>query len=637
MHLEQIIRLATYYIFSIKKMSRGQDDPRFSKVFSDPRFRTVRKKDLKVQLDDRFNKKDLKKDFTLLKSRAKVDKYGRKIKENNDIVDNLDKYYNDQEDGDDDESVESENSADDSGKSANDISEPSSDSDDQNSEEEIGSRKEDDDDGDEEESGATQLDEDPLAIARGLIGNDSDLDTTSDEESDEEDEEVEASVESEDEKEKIPEQEPTNRIAVVNLDWDHLKSSDLFATFNSFLPKDGAIQSVTIYKSQYGKERLADEEINGPPKEIFKPLKEDNESDDDDGDSDDDDLDVAKASKKLIEENNGEESFDSTALRKYQLQRLRYYYAIVEFNTTASAIEIYKACDGTEFESSGNFFDLRYVPNEMEFDDTDIRDSCTKLTTNYQPIEFSTDSLRNSKPKLTWDETPIERVQILTKSFKQGELDDLDLKNYLASDSEDEQVEDSSINKYKQLVGNLSSKKSDSENGEDDEGEDDVDMEITFTPGASITEKAKKEEELSAIEKLRAKEKERRKARKQKIKELKKQSQQKKSRRNNEDTDENKEANELVMDHIGSEAAELDHFNMKDVEKLEKLKNKKNKHKNKRQREQERELEERLANHGNEKLEIDERFSEMLDNHAFVGGSALLQQERKKRKKEKKH
>jgi hypothetical protein len=606
--------------------NRGMDDPRFSKVFSDPRFRSIKRKDLKVKLDDRFNKKALKNEFTLLKSTAKVDKYGRKIEKSDEIVDNLDKYYKDDDEDNEGEEEEEEQEEEEEEKEESDEEEP----------------EQEESESDSESDSNENLEQDPLAKARGLVGSDSDSS----------DEEVQSEIEdeyesSEESIEQIPELDPTTRIAVVNLDWDHLNSNDLYATFNSFLPKDGYIKNVTIYKSQYGKERLSNEEINGPPKEIFKSSKKSkkgNSNSDSDSDSesesDDEELDLAKASKKLIQENNEEEEegFNSSELRKYQLQRLRYYYAIVEFNTLESAIEIYSKCDNTEYESSGNFFDLRYVPIDMDFDESDIRDSCKSLPTNYQPIEFATDSLRNSKPKLTWDETPIERVQILSKSFKQGELDDLDLKNYLASDSEDENdIEEQSINKYKQLVGNTtkeSNTKSHKNEGEeqDDDDDDDVDIEFTFTP--SKTNEVPDGKELSSIEKLREKEKERRKNRKQKVKELKREAQNKgKKNKGNNKNNNQEEPSDLKIEQIGTQTKELDHFNIKDVEKLEKLKSKKNKFKNKRQRELESELEARLGSN-NESLEVDSRFSEMIDSHAFAGGSKLLQQERKRRKKE---
>ncbi|KAG0690538.1 pre-rRNA-processing protein esf1 [Pichia californica] len=617
-----------------KDDNRAMNDPRFNKVFSDPRFRSIKKKDVKVKLDDRFNKKDLKQEFTLLKSNAKVDKYGRKIKkgEDSNVIDNLDKYYENEKDEEEEEEEKEEES--DSEKT------PESEKDESSEEEEEVVEEEDGDDDDDDDEEVSEQEIDPLAKARGLVDNEDDTSEEEFDSSDEEISEMEDLESSEAEVEEIPELDPTTRIAAVNLDWDHLNSTDLFATFSSFLPKDGYIKSVSIYKSEYGKERISDEEQNGPPREIFKKIEK-NESDpseeeEDDDDEEEDDLDIEKASKKLVQENNGEEEgFDSSELRKYQLQRLRYYYAVIEFNNIESSKEIYKKCDNTEYESSGNFFDLRYIPVDMEFDESDIRDKCHKLPSNYQPIEFSTDSLRNSKPKLTWDETPIERVQMLSKSFKQGELDDLDLKNYLASDSEDDEANNNEdILKYKQLVGGLDKSLSNKNGKDEDDSEEDVDMEFTFTPSSSKTIEKKDKEEKSTIDKLREKEKERRKARKQKVKELKKDAQSNKKKNRSKKNDDTEKGEELKIENIGEENAELQHFNIKDVEKLEKLKSKKNKFKNKRQRELEKELESRLEGSNRDKLEIDDRFSEMIDSHAFVGGSKLLQQERKQEEEE---
>lgn len=66
--------------------------------------------------------------------------------------------------------------------------------------------------------------------------------------------------------------DPTPRIAAVNMDWDNLKAGDLFSIFNSFLqpsPKDpqpapGKLLHVKVYPSEFGKERMASEEIEGP-------------------------------------------------------------------------------------------------------------------------------------------------------------------------------------------------------------------------------------------------------------------------------------------------------------------------------------------------------------------------------------
>jgi hypothetical protein len=91
------------------------------------------------------------------------------------------------------------------------------------------------------------------------------------------------------------------------------------------------------------------EEREGPPKEIFKSSEPD-------------------INRPLIETGNGDD-FDDKALRQYQLDRLKYYYAVIECSTVAASKAIYDACDGLEFEKSANMFDLRYIPEDMEFED----------------------------------------------------------------------------------------------------------------------------------------------------------------------------------------------------------------------------------------------------------------------------
>jgi hypothetical protein len=85
----------------------------------------------------------------------------------------------------------------------------------------------------------------------------------------------------EEEEEEGPTTEPTKRIAAVNLDWDNLRAADLYAVFNSFLSLSrknkgegsssglGRLVDVKIYPSQFGKERMEKEELEGPGGGIF--------------------------------------------------------------------------------------------------------------------------------------------------------------------------------------------------------------------------------------------------------------------------------------------------------------------------------------------------------------------------------
>lgn len=54
-------------------------------------------------------------------------------------------------------------------------------------------------------------------------------------------------------------------------------------------------------------------------------------------------------------------------LRRYQLQRLKFFYAIAEFDSKETAAAVYEACDGVEFANTGVRFDLRFVSDEETF------------------------------------------------------------------------------------------------------------------------------------------------------------------------------------------------------------------------------------------------------------------------------
>ena len=493
-------------------------DPRFASFETDPRFKLPSKKHTKTTIDKRFAR--MLKDDEFL-APTKVDRYGRKIKSDSKKK-ALQRLYREEDEDEDEEDGKKK-------KAEEDEEEDVEVDDDEVVQRELRKAQK-----------QAQKNYDP-ARGGGFSSSESDSDS-----SDDDDDEEEGGVDLptagdmqrfQDQAAEVETGEVTKRIAIVNLDWDHIKSTDLMALFSSFLPQDaGRVERISIYPSEFGKERMQQEEVEGPPKALFKD--NDDNSDDDSGSESDED---EKIKNQLLKEGN-DEDFDSDALRKYQLDRLRYYYAVMECSSPEAAKKIYDATDGTEFQSSSNFLDLRFVPDDVTFDD-EPRDECSKVPESYKPVEFVTNALQSSKVKLTWDMHPEEasRKDALKRAFSgsRAELEENDLKAYLASDTEDDDDDDESGDNAggdgdgetaaaaadgpKLSKKELARKKMREALGLTDEPTSKSSkngpvggMEITFTPALSETKPKKKDEaEETTLEKYKRKEKERKERKRQ--------------------------------------------------------------------------------------------------------------------------
>ena len=395
-------------------------DPRFSTIQTDPRFRLPSKRNTHVQIDKRFAHMLRDEGFS---STAKVDRYGRKLSQGSGKRE-LERFYRV-------EGVEDKN-------------------------EDYEGRDEVDDDEEVTQElwrvGKQEKSKYDPARNGGFDESSSGESSSEDDDADVEEEEVAGFADQyHAEGEEVQEGEVSSRLAIVNLDWDNIRAADLMAVFESFVPSgSGRILKVEIFPSEFGKERMEREETEGPPKEIFvkrsvvelqsevaeSSLEEKEQDGAADGDGDEDE----RIRKSILEEDQGEE-FDSAKLRRYQLERLRYFYAVLTCSSKSVAEALYNSVDGTEYLTTANFFDLRFIPEEMDFSDDKPHDLCERIPDGYRPNEFVTDALQHSKVRLTWDADDNNRKEIQKRAFARSrtEIAEDDLRTYLGSDSSSEE------------------------------------------------------------------------------------------------------------------------------------------------------------------------------------------------------
>lgn len=289
---------------------------------------------------------------------------------------------------------------------------------------------------------------------------------------------------------------PTPYLAILNLDWTNIRAVDIYAMLQSFCPP-GTLKKIEVYPSDFGKEMMEKERVEGPSGLWKKPKKkkgndvasetddtsDSDESNDEDGESFDgeqlndggsvesdeenmseddgveDIMNLNEATAKLYShfppqsevaknsrnggEDSDEEGFDREKLRAYEASKLRYYFAIATFTSPGAAEKVYNDVDGMEMEHSAAEIDIRALPAD-EYPDTiegrELRDECDHLPGKYAPPETVVAALRQSRISCSWETGDAQRDKKLTrwgmgKDAWQAMAEGDDIKFYLASDN----------------------------------------------------------------------------------------------------------------------------------------------------------------------------------------------------------
>ena len=184
-----------------------------------------------------------------------------------------------------------------------------------------------------------------------------------------------------------------------------------------------------------------------------------------------------------------EAGVDLEKLRKYERERLRYFYAVVDCDSTSTAAALYQQCDGLvsarrppdcptgltpapqEFERSSTRFDLRYIPDEQSFEGRTIREAASQVRASawlpcppplsrllpqvppsYVPVDYTSRALQQTSVGLSWDADDPDRKKQLRRKITAEQLKDEDFAAYLGSGSEEEEGDGEETARLRTLI-----------------------------------------------------------------------------------------------------------------------------------------------------------------------------------------
>ena len=146
-------------------------------------------------------------------------------------------------------------------------------------------------------------------------------------------------------------------------------------------------------------------------------------------------------------------------LRKYEVRKMDYFYAIVHCNTRKTASKIISENQDLEFELTNIRLQLYIVEDSMEFP-YDPKDVATEIPANYSFDQSKISrALNHSTVKLSWDQSDPKRAAKLQSNYRNF----LKKKDYELNVSDEEEA-------YRDLIASSSSEEGLSEDEEGGDG-----------------------------------------------------------------------------------------------------------------------------------------------------------------------
>ena len=305
---------------------------------------------------------------------------------------------------------------------------------------------------------------------------------------------------------------------------------------------------------------MAKENEQGPDKQIFtseaivqksedlmdKNIKKDQKNENEEQEEENEE-------EENVENDSSNEGFDPVELRKYELKKLKYYYAVVYCDSVQTTSSLYNECDGLEIERTQSFLDMRFVPDDLTKFPYPPKEVCDHMPANKEYTqEFKPNSaLQDTKVKLTWEQGDPRRQDLISRAFHKEGFNEEDINELLvSSDEEDSDVinglggDESDEEDEKNLEFNLLKKKRKIPKFKDGET-----IEIKFNKGFEginpdvVNNEENQKENKSKWEKFKEQKKNKRKEKKKEERERKNKIKEKRRGNYNKETNDNEENN----------------------------------------------------------------------------------------------
>ena len=141
------------------------------------------------------------------------------------------------------------------------------------------------------------------------------------------------------------------------------------------------------------------------------------------------------------------------ALRKYEIQKMKYFFAVVYWDSAHTANLLYNEIDGLEFELSNLRMDLRFIPDSLTEFPYPPKEVWYEVPDEYECNFFVNRAIGHTKVKLTWDQDDPKQIKIVKKKFNDDQIEQQDLRDYLASSGGEESDDPEEVNRKRALLG----------------------------------------------------------------------------------------------------------------------------------------------------------------------------------------